>query len=88
MFSGCLELGGATGTPLVAQTVEHLPIMRDTQFQSLGQEDLLEKAMATHSSILATHHQKVAQRNIWASLVAQLVKNPPIMQETWVRFLG
>ena len=25
---------------------------------------------------------------IWASLVAQLVKNPPTMQETWVRSLG
>ena len=24
----------------------------------------------------------------WASLVAQLVKNPPAVQETWVRFLG
>ena len=24
----------------------------------------------------------------WASLVAQLVKNPPVKQETWVRFLG
>ena len=24
----------------------------------------------------------------WASLVAQLVKNPPAMQETWVQFLG
>ena len=24
----------------------------------------------------------------WASLVAQLVKNPPVMQETWVRSLG
>ena len=24
----------------------------------------------------------------WASLVAQMVKNPPIMQETWVRSLG
>ena len=24
----------------------------------------------------------------WASLVAQLVKNPPAMRETWVRFLG
>jgi len=27
--------------------------MRETQVQSLGQEDLLEKEMATHSSILA-----------------------------------
>ena len=24
----------------------------------------------------------------WASLVAQLVKNPPALQETWVRSLG
>ena len=24
----------------------------------------------------------------WASLLAQLVKNPPVMQETQVRFLG
>ena len=26
--------------------------------------------------------------HLWASLVAQLVKNPPAMQETWVRSLG
>ena len=25
---------------------------------------------------------------VWASLVAQMVKNPPAMQETWVRSLG
>ena len=40
-------------TSLVAQTVKCLPITRETQVQSLGQEDLLEKEMATHSSILA-----------------------------------
>ena len=39
------------GTSLVAQTVKHLPTM--TRVQSLGWEDLLEKEMATHSSILA-----------------------------------
>ena len=33
--------------------VKRLPTMRMTQVQSLGQEDLLEKEMATHSSILA-----------------------------------
>ena len=38
---------------LVAQTVKHLPAMRETRFQSLGQEDLLEKEIATHCSILA-----------------------------------
>ena len=37
----------------VAQTVERLPTMRETWVQSLGQEDLLEKEMATHSTILA-----------------------------------
>ena len=32
--------------------VKHLPIMWETQVQSLGQEDPLEKDMATHSSTL------------------------------------
>ena len=38
---------------LVAQMVKCLPTMQETQVQSLGREDLLEKEMATHSSILA-----------------------------------
>ena len=38
---------------LVVQTVKNLPAMQETQVQSLGREDLLEKEMATHSSILA-----------------------------------
>ena len=33
--------------------VKHLPTMRETQVQSLGQEDPLEKEMAPHSNILA-----------------------------------
>ena len=33
--------------------VRNLPAMQETQVQSLGQEDPLEKGMATHSSILA-----------------------------------
>ena len=40
-------------TSLVAQTVKCLLTMRETWVQSLGQEDLLEKEMATHSRILA-----------------------------------
>ena len=39
--------------PLNTQTVKRLPTMRETWVQSLVQEDLLEKEMATHSSILA-----------------------------------
>ena len=38
---------------LVAQTVKNPPAMQETQVQSLGREDPLEKEMATHSSILA-----------------------------------
>ena len=37
----------------MAQTVNHLPTMRDTQLQTLGLEDPLEKEMATHSNTLA-----------------------------------
>ena len=37
----------------MAQTVKNPPAMQETQVQSLGQEDPLEKGMATHSSIRA-----------------------------------
>ena len=38
---------------LVAQMIKNLPAMLETRVQSLGQEDPLEKGMATHSSTLA-----------------------------------
>ena len=38
---------------LMAQMVKKLPTMQETQVQSLGQEDLLEKEMTTHSNTLA-----------------------------------
>ena len=44
---------GARGTYLVAQMVKNLPTMKKTRIRSLGQENPLEKEMATHSSILA-----------------------------------
>ena len=39
--------------PLVAQMVKRLPTMQETRVQSLSREDLPEKEMVTHSSILA-----------------------------------
>ena len=51
----------------------------------------LEKEMATHSSIPAWEipwTEDPSGLQSWASLVAQLVKNPPAMWETWVRSLG
>ena len=41
------------GFSLVAQRLKRLPAMWETRVQSLGQEDPLEKEMATHSSTLA-----------------------------------
>ena len=38
---------------LLAQSVKTLPAMQQTQVRCVGQEDPLEKEMATHSSILA-----------------------------------
>ena len=38
---------------LVAQRVKNNPVMQEIRVQFLGQEDLLEKGIATHSSILA-----------------------------------
>ena len=47
VFSGHMQ-----GSP-VAQTVKCLSVMQETQVQSLGSEDPLEKEMTAHSSILA-----------------------------------
>ena len=41
------------GDSIVAQMVKNLPAMRETQVQSLDQEDPLEKEMATNFSLLA-----------------------------------
>ena len=43
-----LDMGFPSGS-----VVKNLPAMQDTRIQSLGQEDPLEKGMATHSSVLA-----------------------------------
>ena len=40
------------GASLIAQSGKNLPAMQETQVQFLGQEDPLEKEMATHSIIL------------------------------------
>ena len=43
----------ASQASLVVQSIKNLPAMQKTWLQFLGQEDPLEKEMATHSSILA-----------------------------------
>ena len=48
----CHTFAGEWEGQLVAQPVKNLPAMQETWIQPLGQEDSLEKEMATHSSLL------------------------------------
>ena len=60
-------------TFLAAQTVKNPPAVWETWVQSLGQEDPLEKGMATHSSILAWRIP--VDRRIWRATVHGVAKN-------------
>ena len=60
---------------LVAQMVKRLPTMQETQVQSLGQEDLLEKEMATHSSILASKIPWTEEHGRLQSMGSQRVRH-------------
>ena len=56
------------GASLVAERLKRLPAMWETLVRSLGWEDSLEKAMATHSSTLAwkSHGQRsLAENSPW-----------------------
>ena len=58
-------------TSLVVQMVKNPPTMQETWVLSLGQEDPLEKEMATHSSILETS----MGRGTWWSIVHGVAKS-------------
>ena len=60
---------------LVAQTVKNLPAMQETQVQSLGQEDPLEKGIATYSSILAWRIPRTEEAGGLQSMRSQWVRN-------------
>ena len=53
LWQGILGFPGSSDGKKAAQTVRNLPAVQETWVQPLGQEDPLEKEMATHSSILA-----------------------------------
>ena len=65
---------------LVAQTVKNLPAMRETWVRSLGCEDLLEKGMATSSSVLAWRIPWTEEPGRLQFVVSQGV------QQDWVMF--
>ena len=56
----------------VARRVKPLPAMWETQVQSLGREDTLEKGMAVHSSILA---ENFMDRGPWWATVHGVTKS-------------
>ena len=59
---------------LVTQTVKNLPEMPETQVQSQGQEDLLEKEMTTLSSILAWRNSWTEEPGELQSMGSQRVR--------------
>ena len=58
---------------LVAQRLKRLPPMWETQVQSLGREDPLEKEMVTHSSVLALENPM--DRGDWQATVHRVPKS-------------
>ena len=57
----------------VAQMVKNLTAMQETQVQSLGQEDPLERGMTTHSSILAWRIPWTEEPGLLQSMESQRV---------------
>ena len=62
-------------TSLVAQLVKILPAVQETQVQSLGWEDPLEREMATHSSILAWKISRTEEPGVLQSMGSQRVRH-------------
>ena len=58
---------------MTAQTVKNLPAMQETRDWSLGQEDSLEKGMATHSSILAWRSPWIEEPGRLQSMGSQII---------------
>ena len=73
-FMGLKKVGhDCNRTFLVAQMVERLLTMQEIWVQSLGREDPLEKAMATHSSTLAWKIPWMEERGRLQSMGSQRV---------------
>ena len=60
---------------IVAQMVENLPAVQETQVQSLGREDPLEKGMATHPSILVWRIPRTEEPGGLQSMGSQTVRH-------------
>ena len=68
----------------------HTSIHRvDKQGPTVSQENYIQYPGINHKEeVIYIYIYIYIYKTKWASLVAQLVKNPPVIQETWVRSLG
>ena len=81
---------------LIGQSVKNLPAVQETRVRSLVRKIPWRRKWQPTPAFLPgeSHRQRIlAGYSPWgcksiASLVAQLIKNPPAMQETWVQSLG
>ena len=74
-FHTHVELFFFEGASLVAQKVNRLSAMQETQVRSLGWEDPLEKEMAAHSSILAWKIPQIMELGRLPSMGLQRVRH-------------
>ena len=65
---------------LVVQTVKSLPAMQETWVPSLGQEDPLQKEIATHYSTLAWEIPWIEEPGMLQSMGSQRVKNDLVIK--------
>ena len=70
--------------PLIDQTVKNPPAMQETWVQSLGQEDPLEKGMATHSSILAWRIPRTEEAGGLQSMGSQRIRRERLTLSLWL----
>ena len=63
----------------MAQMVNNLSAIQETRVRSLGQEDSLEKGMATHSSILAKENSM--DRGVWRATARGVTKSRAQLSE-------
>ena len=64
-----------TRASLVAQRLKHLPAMQETWVRSLGQEDPMEKEVATHSSILENPMENPMEGGAWWATIPGVAKS-------------
>ena len=70
---------------VMVQTVRNLPSIQETQVQFLGQEDSVEKEMATHSSILAWEITWAEELGGLQFIGSQRIGHDLVTNHVWLR---